>query len=104
MSVATINPRIALNEHGKPVVRGTRHKVIHIAKEITVKGLSVREMQAEFPHLSIADIEAALEYYYQHKEELDSEHERGTAHASELLREIGPSDLTVEVRRRIGRE
>jgi uncharacterized protein (DUF433 family) len=104
MAVVTINPHIAFNEHGKPVVRGTRHKVIHIAKEITGRGLSIQEMQAEFPHLSAADIEAAMEYYYQHKDELDADYERGLARAEKLLREIGPSELAVKARQRSGRE
>ncbi|MBX3292043.1 MAG: DUF433 domain-containing protein [Acidobacteria bacterium] len=104
MAVATINPHIALNELGKPVVRGTRHKVIHIAKEMTGKGLSAQEMQTEFPHLTIADIEAAMEYYYEHKEELDADFDRGIARAEKLLRRIGPSELAIKARQMRGRK
>jgi uncharacterized protein (DUF433 family) len=103
MAVATINPHIAFNELGKPVVRGTRHKVIHIAKEMTGKGLSAREMQTEFPHLTIADIEAAMEYYYEHKEELDADYDRGIARSEKLRRRSRPSDISIKARERRGR-
>ena len=38
--------------------------------------MSPEDMHAEFPHLSLAQIHAALSYYYDHQAEYDAEIER----------------------------
>jgi hypothetical protein len=43
-----------------------------------VHGWSPEEIQTQYPHLSLADIYAAMAFYYDHQEELDAqiEHDR----------------------------
>jgi uncharacterized protein (DUF433 family) len=74
--VPAIQPRIRLDEHGVAWIEGTATKVIEIALTKHVSGLTPEELQAELPHLSLAQIEAALAYYCDHQRELDAEIER----------------------------
>jgi hypothetical protein len=48
---------------------------LHIARDRR-GGLDVDGIQAAYPHLSLAQIHAALSYYYAHKDELDIQMER----------------------------
>ena len=66
---------IYLDEHGRPRIQGTRFKVIHMARDRR-EGLNVDAIQAAYPHLSLAQIHAALSYYYANKDELDTQMER----------------------------
>lgn len=53
-----VDPNIML---GKPVIKGTRITVEHIL-ELLKQGLSMKEILEDYPHLTKADIEAAVEY------------------------------------------
>lgn len=58
---------------GKPRVASTRIQVKHLAIMHEQEGLSPVEIVAEFPHLTPADIHAALAYYHDHREAMDAE-------------------------------
>src|SRR5947209_2067446 len=66
---------IYLDEQGRVRIQGTRFKVIHIARDRR-EGLDADAIQAAYPHLSLAQIHAALSYYYAHKDELETQMER----------------------------
>jgi len=66
---------IYLDEHGRARIQGTRFKVIQIARDKR-EGLAVEAIQEAYPHLTLAQIHAALSYYYAHKDELDAQMER----------------------------
>jgi uncharacterized protein (DUF433 family) len=66
---------IYLDEQGRARIQGTRFKVIHIARDKRA-GLDVDAIQEAYPHLSLAQIHAALSYYYAHQDELDARMER----------------------------
>lgn len=55
---------------GEPIVRGTRISVQHIVERVEA-GQSVDEILAALPHLTAAQVHAALAYYYDHQEEID---------------------------------
>jgi len=57
-------------------IGGTKVKVIEIALDKLVHGSSPEEICLQFPHLSLAQVHAALSYYYEHQAELDAEIER----------------------------
>jgi uncharacterized protein (DUF433 family) len=67
---------IVLDERGRAWISGANTKVIEVALDKIAYGLSPEEMHAEHPHLSLAQIHAALSYYYAHQEEIDAEIER----------------------------
>jgi uncharacterized protein (DUF433 family) len=58
---------------GAPVIAGTGIKVLDVAVRYEVMGLTAEEIVAVYPQLSLAQVHAALAYYYEHKAEIDKE-------------------------------
>ncbi len=58
---------------GKPRISGSRIQVKHIAVMYERQGMSASEIVAEFPHLTLASIYAALAYYHDHREAMNAE-------------------------------
>jgi uncharacterized protein (DUF433 family) len=58
---------------GKPHVAGQRVKVQHVAIWHERQGKSPDEIVAEHPALTLADVHAALAYYYDHRQEIDND-------------------------------
>lgn len=52
----------------RPVVSGTDIKVSQIASEVEHLGMTPDEVVQAHPHLTLADVHAALAYYYDHPE------------------------------------
>ena len=57
---------------GRPVIKGTRFPVSSIVQNHR-RGLSVDEILREFPHVTPAQVYDALSYYYDHREQIESE-------------------------------
>ena len=55
---------------GKPRIAGTRIRVQDVVVW-TEQGQSLDEIVTDFPHLTLADVHAALAYYHDHREEID---------------------------------
>ena len=68
---------------GKPRVAGTRICVSDVVLW-TEQGRSPDEIVADFPQLSLADVHAALAYYYDHRDEIDSQIRQSDAFVDEL--------------------
>jgi uncharacterized protein (DUF433 family) len=62
---------IVLDNKGIARIAGSRSKVTQIVCDIR-NGLSPEQIHESYPHLSLAQIHAALSYYYGHKSELDA--------------------------------
>jgi uncharacterized protein (DUF433 family) len=54
-------PHITLNSRGVPCIDGTRHRVIDIVAD-----------HEQYPDLSPAQVHAALTYYYDHQDAMDT--------------------------------
>jgi len=54
-------------------VDDTKIKVIEIVADKLANASTPEEMHEQFPHLSLAQIHAALAYYYDHKQELEAQ-------------------------------
>jgi uncharacterized protein (DUF433 family) len=67
---------IRLDEAGVPWIEGTTTKVIEVVLNKQSTGATPEELQPEMPHLSLAQIHAALTYYHAHKTELDADIQR----------------------------
>lgn len=76
---------------GKPRIAGRRIRVQDVAIWHERLGMSPDEMAAEYD-LSLADVHAALTYYFDHRTEIDHGIREGEALA-EKLREQVPSKL-----------
>jgi uncharacterized protein (DUF433 family) len=74
---------IEVDDRGVARIAGTRSKVRHIAVD-TMNGLSPQQIHEAYPHLSLAQIHAALAYYYDHKDQIDAEIEVGARFADEM--------------------
>ena len=78
---------------GRPRVAGTGVTVQRIASWYRL-GLSPEEIADEIPHLSIAQVYAALAYYHANREEIDDDLAAEDACATELERQHGVSPDT----------
>jgi uncharacterized protein (DUF433 family) len=67
---------IYLDDSGRGWVDDTNTKVIEVVLDKLGYGMSPEEIHDAHPHLSLAQIHAALSYYYDHKAEFDAEIER----------------------------
>ena len=64
---------IELDENGVAWISGTRTKVIEVALDKVAHGWSPEEIHFQHDYLSLAQIHAALAYYYEHQVEFDAE-------------------------------
>jgi len=63
-----VNPEICA---GQPHIHGTRITVSLIAREVESLRMSPDEVIATHPHLSLAQVHAALAYFYDHRDEME---------------------------------
>ena len=71
---------IDITENGEPKLMGSRIKVKHLVAVKQAHGYTAEQMQQEaYPHLSLAQIYAALAYYYDHQQEIDESIKRDDA-------------------------
>ena len=69
----TAPSHITIDDKGVARIDDTRLKVIHLI-EVWKSGASTPEkLRDAYPHLSLAQIHAALAYYYDHQSEVDDE-------------------------------
>ena len=67
---------IRRDERGVAWIAQTNTKVIEVAMDQVAYGWDAEEIHAAHPHLSLAQIHAALSHYHDHKAELDAEMRR----------------------------
>lgn len=84
---------VELDEHGVAWIEGTRVKVIEVAIDKIVHGSSPEEIHFQYPHLSLAQIHAALAFYYDNQAELDADIKRRWNEAGELT--ANASDISL---------
>ncbi len=90
-TVATTH--IKIDENGVAWIDGTQVKVIEVVIDKIVHGSSPEELHFQYPHLSLAQIHAALAYYYDNQTALEAEIERRWREADELAQKISDSPL-----------
>jgi uncharacterized protein (DUF433 family) len=84
-------PRSRIDASGRrPVVHGTDIKVSQIASEYEHLGMTPDEIVEAHPHITLADVHAALAHYYERPEAIRSEWREGEAMIS-ALRHAYPS-------------
>lgn len=77
---------------GKPCVVGTRIRVWDIHVWHNLNGRTPEEIVATFPQLSVADVHAALAYYHDNRELLESQNRQAEDRARAMNSEY-PSKL-----------
>ena len=69
---------------GKPCIADTRIRVQDIYVWHELQGLSADEIVSRFPHITMADVYAALAYYWDHREEIQRQMQEETAFADQM--------------------
>ncbi|MDO8463781.1 MAG: DUF433 domain-containing protein [Gallionella sp.] len=72
---------------GKPRIAGHRIKVQHIAIWHNEMKMSVAEIAKDYS-LNLADVHAALAYYYDHKDEIDQHKKEDDEFVEAMMKEI----------------
>lgn len=101
MNPATTSTRIERTPGtcgGKPRIAGTRIRVQDVAVWYENQGYSPEEIIFQYPHLNLADVHAALSYYYANREEIERDIRDAEAYADEL-RSKTPSKLMEKLAR-----
>ena len=88
-----VTAHIEIDERGVAWIDDTKVKVIEVAIDKLAHGSSPEEMHFQYPHLSLAQIHAALAYYYDHQAEMDAEIRTRWAEADELAAQVSDQSL-----------
>jgi len=97
-----MEPTVATKQHivsrpgvcgGKPCIAGTRIRVQDIYVWHELQGRTPEEIVSDFPQLSLADVHAALTYYFDHREEIHDEMKKAEETVARMKAENGPGLL-----------
>jgi uncharacterized protein (DUF433 family) len=69
---------------GKPRIAGTRIKVEQVVIWHERMGMRPEQIVSQWPHLTLADVYAALTYYHDHRDEIDRDLDEGERLFEEL--------------------
>src|SRR5271166_4171916 len=94
----TATAHIRLDERGVPWIDHTNTKVIEVALDMIAHGWSPEEIHFQHPHLSLAQIHAALGYYYDHKAGMDEQIHRDGQEVERFRAQAGESPLRKRLR------
>jgi uncharacterized protein (DUF433 family) len=89
---------------GKPRIAGTRIKVKHVYVWVEELGMTPAQVVAEYPHLTRAQVHAALAYYWSHRDEIHKDIENEEKLVAELKAKSGPSKLQERLTDEIGKD
>jgi uncharacterized protein (DUF433 family) len=98
--MATVSyPHIELSADGVPYLEGTRTKVVEIALDSLAHHWDAEEIQRQHPHLTMGQIHAALAYYHDHREALDTAIAQQLADVERIAGQQQPSLLHEKLKR-----
>jgi uncharacterized protein (DUF433 family) len=101
MNLGCVRNRIQAHQKtpgGVPVIGGTTMKVVEVIQAQQAYRWSPEEIHFQHPYLTMAQIHAALAYYWDHKAELDADIERRWEYAERMRVGAGPSPLAERLR------
>jgi len=78
---------------GQPRIAGTRIKVKHVYTWVERMGMTPAQVVAEYPHLTMAQVHAALAYYWSHQEEIHADVESEERLVADLKAKAGNSKI-----------
>jgi uncharacterized protein (DUF433 family) len=97
MAIAAIE-HIEVDDKGVAHIKGSRIKVQFIAVERARMGLTPEQIHENHPHLTLAQIYAALAYYYDHQPEVDAQIDEANRLAEEMRKNAPPSPVAKRLR------
>ena len=78
-------------------IAGTRVRVQDIYVDSQIAGKSVDEIVAGLPHLTLAQVHAALAYYFDHREEILDEVRQDEHFVALMKKRTGPGPLETKL-------
>ena len=97
MPVST-TAHIRLDDRGVAWIDDTNTKVVEVALDMIAHGWSPEEIHFQHPYLSLAQIHAALGFYYDHQSEMDAHIRQCVRNVDELRAEAGESPVRKRLR------
>ncbi len=85
---------------GKPRIDGHRITVVDIAIAHERMGMSANEIISAYPSITLADVHAALAYYFENREYVDASIRASEQLAAEMKAKAPPSLLQEKLRQR----
>ncbi|MGH9837116.1 MAG: DUF433 domain-containing protein [Blastocatellia bacterium] len=92
---------LEMDEQGRAWIKGANTKVIEVALDWIAYRWDAETMHREHPHLSLAQIHAALSYYFAHQMEFDAEIARQVERVEAMRAAAGPQPSAEELRARL---
>ncbi len=94
----TATAHIHLDGSGTAWIDDTNVKVIEIALDRIACGWDADKIHDEYPHVTLAQIHAALSYYFDHKTEMDREIDAQLQRAEEGAAQAGTPGFLARLR------
>ena len=91
-------PHIELDSDGVPILAGTVTKVVEIVLDRLAYHWDADEIQRQHPHLTLAQVYAALGYDYEHQPALDQDIESRLRRAQATRENLGESSLRLRLK------
>jgi len=88
-----IESHIHFDDNGVAWIDDTNTKVIEVVLDHLAYGWSPEEIHFQHPHLSLAQIHAALSYYHDHQAEIDTKIQRQLTEVEALKKQAGESPI-----------
>lgn len=100
IDVATLTPvdHIFVDDRGVAWIKDANTKVVEVALDVIAWKMTPEAIQAQHPHLSLAQICAALAYYYDHNAVINAQIERDLAETDALRAAAGESPVVRRLR------
>jgi uncharacterized protein (DUF433 family) len=89
---------IEIAESGEALIAGTTMKVVELVTETKAFGFSPEELHFQHPYLKMAQIHAALAYYWDHAADIDQDIEERLRQIEELKKSAPPSALAARLK------
>jgi uncharacterized protein (DUF433 family) len=90
---AVFATQIDLDGRGIAWIGGTKVKVTEVVLDKMANGWSPEEIHFQHPHLSLAQIYAALTYYYENQAQIDAQIRHGLEESGKLASLFSDADL-----------
>src|SRR5713101_5627005 len=92
---------VYIDDQGVARIEGTTTRVVQVALDKITQGWDADEIHLQYPYLSLAQIHAALAFYYDHQAELDAEIEREYEEVKRLRAATEPKFTRLELEERL---
>jgi uncharacterized protein (DUF433 family) len=95
---ALVTAHIHLDNAGVPWIDDSNVKVIEVVLDKLAHGWNPEDIHAQHPHLSLAQIHAALSYYYDHQTDIDRAIEQELREVERMTPSVAQSPLRRRLR------